>query len=111
VCLLPGTELAFDKKVERDHAFGRLLPSMQFGKLGDQVARFRKVNMERPNAYHDALEFPDGGSCWSPPAQRPAYKRAAVTNVAPRHQRSGLRHPPSLQILPCVDPAQATAAN
>jgi hypothetical protein len=33
---------------------------MQFGKLGDKVARFRQVNMDRPNVHHDALEFPDG---------------------------------------------------
>jgi hypothetical protein len=36
VCLLPGTEVAFDCEVERDHPFGRVLPSMQFGKLGDK---------------------------------------------------------------------------
>jgi hypothetical protein len=33
---------------------------MRFGKLGDKVARFRQVNMDRPNVHHDALEFPDG---------------------------------------------------
>jgi hypothetical protein len=60
VCLLPGTEVAFEKDVERDHAFDRLLPRMRFGKLGDKVARFRQVNMDRPNVHHDALEFPDG---------------------------------------------------
>ena len=60
VCLLPGTEVAFESEVERDHPFGRVLPSMQFGKLGDKVARFRRVNMDRPNVHHDALEFPNG---------------------------------------------------
>jgi hypothetical protein len=60
VCLLPGTEVAFESEVERDHPFGRLLPSMQFGKLGHKVARFRQVNMDRPNAHHDALELPNG---------------------------------------------------
>jgi hypothetical protein len=59
VCLLPDTEVAFEKEVERDHAFDRLLPSMRFGKVGDKVARFRQVNMDRPNVHHDALEFPD----------------------------------------------------
>jgi hypothetical protein len=38
VCLLPGTEVAFEKEVERDHAFDRLLPRMRFGKLGARVA-------------------------------------------------------------------------
>jgi hypothetical protein len=60
VCRLPGTEVAFESEVERDHPFGRLLPSMQFGKLGHKVARFRQVNMDRPNAHHDALELPNG---------------------------------------------------
>jgi hypothetical protein len=60
VCLLPGTEVAFESEVERDHPFGRVLPSMQFGKLGDKVARFQQVNMDRPNVHHDALEFPSG---------------------------------------------------
>ena len=66
VCLLPGTEVAFEKEVERDHAFDRLLPRMRLGKLGDKVARFRQLNMDRPNVHHDALEFPDGQTCWSP---------------------------------------------
>jgi len=60
VCLLPGTEVAFEKEVERGHAFDRLLLRMRFGKLGDKLARFRQVNMDRPNVHHDALEFPDG---------------------------------------------------
>lgn len=60
VCLLPGTEVAFEKEVECNHAFGRLLPSLRFGKLGEKVARFRQINTDRPNAHRDALEFPDG---------------------------------------------------
>src|SRR5262249_35158128 len=60
VGLLPRTEAAIVFEGERDLPFGRLHPSMQFGKLGDKVARFRQVNMDRPNVHHDALEFPDG---------------------------------------------------
>ncbi len=60
VCLLPGTEVAFEKEVECNHAFGRLLPSLRFGKLGEKVARLRQVNTDRPNVHHDALEFPNG---------------------------------------------------
>jgi hypothetical protein len=60
VCLLPGTEVAFEKEVACDHAFGRLLPSLRFGKLGEKVARFRQVNTDQPNIHHDALEFPNG---------------------------------------------------
>ena len=56
VCLLPGTEIAFEKEVEYDRSIS-LLPSMQ---LGEKVARFRQVNMDKPNVHHDALEFANG---------------------------------------------------
>ena len=56
VCLLPGTELAFEDNVTYDRAFSL------FGKarVGHKVARFRQINMEDPNVHHDALEFPGG---------------------------------------------------
>jgi hypothetical protein len=60
VCLLPGTELAFEKEVECDHPLRRLLPRMGFGRLGTTVARFREVNLDRVSVHHDALEIPDG---------------------------------------------------
>jgi hypothetical protein len=56
VCLLPGTELAFDRDVECDAVF-RFLPTR---KLGQKVARFRQVNVDSPTSHHDALEFPSG---------------------------------------------------
>ena len=56
VCLLPGTELAFEKEVECDASF-RFLPTR---KSLHKVARFRQVNLNRPHMHHDALEFPDG---------------------------------------------------
>src|SRR5262245_25892761 len=56
VCLLPGTELAFEKEVECDASF-RFLPTR---KSPHKVARFRQVNLNRPHMHHDALEFPDG---------------------------------------------------
>ena len=56
VCLLPGTELAFDDDVQYERTFSL------FGKVrvNHKVARFRHVNMTDPHALHDALEFPDG---------------------------------------------------
>ena len=54
VCLLPGTELAFEKEV-------RCETGILFAwRLGHKVARFRHVNKGRSNTHHDALEFPDG---------------------------------------------------
>jgi len=56
VCLSPGTEIAFDRDVEVDAGFG-FLPNK---KIGERVARFRQINMERAHLHHDALEFPNG---------------------------------------------------
>jgi hypothetical protein len=55
VCVLPGTELAFEAEVRCET--GRLIA---WRWLGHKVARFRKVNKGQSNAHHDALEFPDG---------------------------------------------------
>jgi hypothetical protein len=56
VCLLPGTEIAFEEEVHYDRAFSL------FGKarVEHKVARFRQVNMDDPHVHHDALEFPGG---------------------------------------------------
>jgi hypothetical protein len=56
VCLLPGTEIAFEKEVKYERSFA-LFPSMKFGK---KVAQFRRIKMGRPFVHHDVLEFPDG---------------------------------------------------
>jgi len=58
VCLLPGTEVAFEKEVEWEHiALGIRLP---WKRIGEKVARFRQVKKDQPHVHHDALEFPDG---------------------------------------------------
>jgi hypothetical protein len=56
VCLLPGTELAFDDNVEYERIFN------WFGSARTQfkVARFRQIDVHNPHVHHDALEFPDG---------------------------------------------------
>jgi hypothetical protein len=56
VCLLPGTEVAFQKEVKYERFF-TLFPNV---KLGKKVARFRQINTGKPSVHHDALEFPDG---------------------------------------------------
>lgn len=60
VCLLPGTELAFDEPPAYWRPFTRWLPRRRPRKLTSMVARFRQMNLERPDTHHDALEFPDG---------------------------------------------------
>ena len=60
VCLLPGTEVAFEKEVEYENALG-FFPNLKPGKkFEEKVARFRQVKKEEPHVHHDALEFPDG---------------------------------------------------
>jgi hypothetical protein len=56
VCLLPGTEIAFEQEVRYDRALSL------FGKarVEYKVARFRQVNMDDPHVHHDAIEFPGG---------------------------------------------------
>lgn len=56
VCLLPGTEIAFDKEV----AYYDLPGYPQVALAGAAVARFRQVEPEKRHQHHDALEFPDG---------------------------------------------------
>jgi hypothetical protein len=58
VCLLPGTEIAFEENVECESSFGIGILSNK--KIGHRLARFRQINVDNPVTHHDALEFPDG---------------------------------------------------
>jgi hypothetical protein len=60
ICLLPGTELSFDREIETVHAFARLLPNFRFGMQGHQLARFRRVDPGPSNEHYDALELANG---------------------------------------------------
>ena len=55
VCLLPGTELAFEEDLQCEAAYG-----FGFKRLSHKVARFRQVDKDQPSVHHDALELPDG---------------------------------------------------
>jgi hypothetical protein len=61
VCLLAGTEIAFDGDVRRKEtgfflSFFKKEPRV----IQHRVARFRQVNLDNPCTHHDAVEFPDG---------------------------------------------------
>jgi len=56
VCLLPGTEIAFDAEAEQDVR----MSLMGHQKVGSQAARFRHVDEGQPYRHHDALEFSNG---------------------------------------------------
>jgi hypothetical protein len=53
VCVLPGTEIAFDSDVEFDGTFFKR-------KVIDRLARFRTIDTDREHRHHDALEFAGG---------------------------------------------------
>ena len=58
VCLLPGTEVAFEENVECEPSFCiGILPNE---KILQRLARFRQINLDNAVTHHDALEFPDG---------------------------------------------------
>lgn len=56
VCLLPGTELAFEKDVNWDRPFLLFRRKAALGKL----VRFCLVNVNKQHTHHDAVEFPNG---------------------------------------------------
>jgi hypothetical protein len=51
VCVLPGTELAFNSRI---CVYGASGPSVH------KTAIFRQINREHAHMHHDALELPDG---------------------------------------------------
>jgi len=56
VCVLPGTELAFEDYVQYHHA----LSCSGIARVNHKVARFRQIDLDNPHVHHDALEFPGG---------------------------------------------------
>jgi hypothetical protein len=56
VCLLAGTELAFDDNVQ----YQRVIRLFGKAHVDHKVARFRQFEMDNPHVHHDALEFPNG---------------------------------------------------
>lgn len=63
VCLLPGTEIAFDAEVTTAlpwyyKALAGIMTT--FAKNEHKVAIFRQINLDEPMRHHDAIEMPDG---------------------------------------------------
>jgi len=86
VCLLPGTEVAFEKDIEFEGGLGFFLNWKRAKRTGETVARFRQVHLEKPHVHHDALEFPNGefvlltrlcGGQFATVLQLPAVSRGA----------------------------------
>ncbi len=56
VCLLPGTELAFEQDVKYDRNW------ISTKSAGFKVARFCAIDPATQHQHHDALSFPDGST-------------------------------------------------
>jgi len=54
VCLLPGTELAFDQEVKYDNRW------IWTRTIDSRVGKFGKIDPHVHDRHHDAIEFPDG---------------------------------------------------
>jgi hypothetical protein len=91
VCLLPGTELAFEQDVKYDGPFG--IPRR---KKDQRVARFRRIDEEKPASHHDALEFPNG-------------ERVLVTRLYEGQQATVLQLPAGKRVTPTTEPADEDA--
>ena len=61
VCLLPGTEVAFEKEIEFERGFAIFANWKREKGIGDKVARFRQVNTNTPMHWSSLT----GISCWS----------------------------------------------
>lgn len=73
VCVLPGTEIAFDEEiVAAGLGHPRYYPPA-FRTMGTNVGRFRQVSKDLPDVHHDALELPNGDVillAWLKPDQK-----------------------------------------
>ncbi len=59
VCVLPGTEIAFDAPIQTV-VFGMYMDNPSKVKGDHSVGIFRQLNRDEPHQHHDALEMPDG---------------------------------------------------
>jgi hypothetical protein len=99
VCLLPGTELAF----ENDVRYNRFWLSTK--STGFRVARFCSIEPCAPDQHHDALAFPDGNIVLVNLLSEGQYARVLQLPVIPREQSA---HSNAEQtIILAVDPEVA----
>jgi hypothetical protein len=87
VCLLPGTEVAFEKEAETDRMFW-FLPRRR---LGAKVARFCRINESEASTHHDALEFPSG-------------EKVLITDLSEGQRATVLQLPARPQAKPSATP-------
>lgn len=79
VCLLPGTEIAFEEPV--------LLVGDHRGATRPMTAIFRQVNKHQPHLHHDALEFPSGNMVLLTFVSEGQFARVLQLPAAPRNKK------------------------
>ena len=80
VCLLPGTELAFERDVRYDRNW------LATRSAGFSVARFCVIEPGAPHQHHDALSFPDGKTVLVNLLSEGQHARVLQLPVIPREQ-------------------------
>lgn len=100
ICLLPGTELAFDHDV-------KVKGLLFYRSIGENTAIFRQVDVENPYHFHDALEFADGTIVLLNMLKK--GQRASILQLpAPRREKAEnsetrTRHDSNVRSLPSED--------
>jgi hypothetical protein len=91
VCLRPGTEIAFEANAFIQGVLFRW-------SVRERLARFRQIDLDKPNQHHDALEFANG-------------RIVLVTDLAVGQRATVLQLPVSLTAKPAAAPATTEPAS
>jgi hypothetical protein len=85
VCLLPGTELAFEQEVRYSRGW------LYTGSVSSCVARFCKIEPRTPAQHRDALSFPDGSTVLVTELSEGQYARVIQLPVAEQERNVNVR--------------------
>ena len=91
VCLRPGTEIAFEANAFIQGVLFRW-------PVRERLARFRQIDLDKPNQHHDALEFATG-------------RIVLVTDLVVGQRATILQLPVSATAKPAAAPAAAEPAS
>ncbi len=83
VCLLPGTEIAFEGSATSREWIGMFAGSKKYG----TVAIFRQIKKDEPNTHHDMLEFPGGETVLLTGLQEGQHATVLQLPAAPRNEK------------------------
>jgi hypothetical protein len=99
VCLVPGTELAFERDVRYDRNW------LSTRSAGFSVARFCEIEPGSSRHHHDALSFPDGKTVLVNLLSEGQHARVLQLPVTPREQ--SMVGNAEKTVIPALDPELA----